>query len=151
MDNYKVSKPQFNVTVFNRVVCITANRRFVQELLGFIKTCNSFCSDYSDFCDDLTQLMADEEDSTFHGGDYSVTRFKHVYSVSMETEAALDMSRRILEDASYCCERNKDVSLPTFVAFGRKLKDAGEGNFQGLQPNSRGPIREIIVRREIIR
>jgi len=151
MDNFKVAKPQFNVTVFNRVVFVTANKKFVQELLAFIQTCNSFCTDWSDFCDDMTQLIAESDDSTYHGGDYSVHRFRHVYTISLENEAAEDMSRRILEDASYCCGKNKDISLPTFVAFGRKLKDAAEGNYQNLAPSNRGPIREIIVRREIIR
>jgi hypothetical protein len=149
MDTYKLQKPQFNVTTFGRSVFITANRKFVQDLTQFILAEQSMVEDYSDLLDDLTNSLSDN----YTGADcedYSCTRFKDVTVLALSQETADDLSRRILEDAGNCCTKNKSLALPSFVAFGKKLRDAAHGHIMPLQASQR-PVREVIIRREIIR
>ena len=151
MDSFKVVRPQFNVVLFQRTVQLTINKKMTHDLISFIRASNQFLLDYGDMVDDMVNVLnGNTEISGSPEGDYQINRYKDVITITMECECASVMADFILQDATHCCKVESNLSISSFVALGRKLKDAGEGNYTNLTNPNRGPIREIIIRREIM-
>lgn len=154
MDNYvsKGPKPQFNVTLFNYITCITINKKMAGDFLVFIKSSPSFFEDFSDFYDDLSVVLNEQRDLIVsEKDDYQISKYRNVITINMESECAVTMAEFILNEAKMCCDSVQFLSLGSFVAFGRRLRDAGHCNINATLNPNRGPVREIVIRKEIIR
>ncbi len=152
MDTFRQTRPQFNVILFQRTIQLTINKKMAHDLISFIRASDQFMLDYGDMVDDLVEILSgNTELAGSPDGDYQVNRYRDVITITMECECASAMAEFILQDASHCCKVESSLNLASFVALGRKLRDAGEGNYTNLTNPNRGPVREIVIRREIIR
>jgi hypothetical protein len=153
MDNFhKGPKPQFNVTLFNYITSVTINKKMAGDLLIFIKSSPAFFEDYGDFYEDLHAVLNDEmELIASENGDYQISRYKNTITIHLEADCARVLGEFLLTDAKMCCDAQPFLNLGSFVAFGRRLRDAAMGNYTTPANPNKGPVREIVIRREIIR
>ena len=145
----KSPPPQFNLTVFNHVTQITANARFCQDLLALIRGDKEFEHEFSDFADDLALVMGGEAMTNHEQNEYQIVKFGGLRNFFFMPDFAKVFSEFILEKAGIICKNDPDLSVNLFVAFGRKLKNAADNDYNALEngPKNKGPVREIIVRR----
>lgn len=153
MDNFhKGPKPQFNVTLFNYITSVTINKKMAGDLLMFIKSSPAFFEDYGDFYEDLYAVLNDEAELiASENGDYQISRYKNTITIHLEADCARVLGEFLLTDAKMCCDAQPFLNLGSFVAFGRRLRDAAMGNYTTPANPNKGPVREIVIRREIIR
>jgi hypothetical protein len=155
MDSFvKIQKPQFNVSLFNRNITLSMNRKFMQQFRVFLSGAEYFREEYSDLIDSLANLLQDGDMAAIEvgeGEEFIISSFKGLYSLNCASEFALSLSQSILELAGNICTNNSELVLSAFVAFGRKLESAAVGNFEALQPKrfSNPPVREIVIQRII--
>jgi len=155
MDNFhKGPKPQFNVTLFNYITSVTINKKMAGDLLIFIKSSPAFFEDFGDLYDDLAAALNEPADHCMmHNdtGDYQVSKYRNVITIHLEADCARVLGEFLLTDAKMCCDAQPFLNLGSFVAFGRRLRDAAMGNYTTPANPNKGPVREIVIRREIIR
>lgn len=149
----KVSRPQFNVTVFNRNVILTANEKLSDNLCIFLRHEEKTRQDYDDLIEAL-EVVAQGKEHYYASqtGEFTAVKFNSVTLITMECDFCLALSEAILEFAGSACSKNKELDLNALVAFGKKLESAGQGNYLTLNQNKKqGAVREIIIRKEYVR
>jgi hypothetical protein len=147
----KILRPQFNVTVFNKNVFLTMNQKFVENLVEFISQDEKLRNDFEDLIDCLKAIIADEQNFYENdSGEFNCSKFQSIFHLSMLQDFCLALSENILELAGGICSKNKNLDLNAFVAFGKKLESAGQGNYMSLNNRTKG-VREIIIRKEYVR
>lgn len=154
MDSFiKVSRPQFNVSVFNRNVVLSANQKLIDSLVHFLKQGGEIRNEYDDLIEGL-ELLTDGTEQFYRTetGEFSCSKFSGIFVITMEGEFSLALSEKILEYAGSVCSKNKSLDLNALVAFGKKLESAGQGNYLSLtQTRPQTGVREIIIRKEYVR
>jgi hypothetical protein len=155
MDSFvKIQKPQFNVSLFNRNITLSMNRKFMQQFRIFLSGAEYFREEYGDLIDSLANLLQDGDTAAIEvgeGEEFIISSFKGLYNLNCASEFASALSQSLLDLAGTICATNPELNLNAFVAFGRKLESAASGNFEALQPKKmfNPPVREIVIQRII--
>jgi len=140
-------KPQFNVVFFNKRLHLQTNEKFCQELIRFINADDEFADRWGFFSDDLQEVLAGQKDVNYVDGEPDIVKAHETILLTLTLEEASRMSECVLNFATPVSQKLPDFPVNTFVAFGRRLRGAVEG--EHLVKNS--PRQTVIVERRILR
>lgn len=128
----KISKAQFNVSLFSKQAHVILNQRFVELLKSFILNLDEEQrEEWLDVVDAFAEAKANKHYRS--ETEYVITEFNETYSVSMELEMAEQLSKLILTEATHVAKHCADFDLNAAIAFARKLETAASGDYESLQ------------------
>lgn len=140
-------KPQFNVVFFNKRLHLQTNEKFCQELIRFINADDNFSDCWGFYSDDLQEVLAGQKDVHYEDGELDMAKSNGTILLTLTLEEASRLAEAVLTHATPVSQKLPDFPVNTFVAFGRRLRGAVDG--EHLVKNN--PRQTVIVERRILR
>jgi hypothetical protein len=143
-------KPQFNCVYFGRKIHVQTNEKFCNELIRFINANEELLAEWSWLAVDIRESL-NGEPVILNGTKPVIVKVGSTIEFFLELDEAANLAADVLDFAGMVSQQISDFPLNSFVAFGRRLKSAADGDFTKPINKGRQSVREIIVERRVLR